>query len=111
MARANFRLSTIFIVLMCLSPIKATPITISEVQKDNSTTEGVIWNSFSQANEIPKLLEIKKWEITASETPASKKKVATENKMTIPESESLILLGIGLAGIAALLKKKPQKLH
>jgi hypothetical protein len=111
MARANFRLSTIFIVFMCLSPIKATPITINEVQKDNPTTEAIIWNSFPQTNEMLKLLELKKREVTADEAPANKKKAATENKMTIPESQSLILLGIGLAGIAALMKKKSQKFH
>ena len=111
MVRANFRLSTIFIVFMCLSPIKATPITINEVQKDNPTTEAIIWNSFPQTNEMLKLLELKKWEVTADEASANKKKAATENKMTIPESQSLILLGIGLAGIAALMKKKSQKFH
>ena len=111
MARANFRLSTIFIVFLCLSPIKATPITINEVQKDNPETEAVTWSSFSQTNEMPKLLELKKWEVAANEAPINKKKTATESKMTIPESQSLILLGIGLAGIAALMKKKSQKLH
>lgn len=110
MARANFRLSTIFIVFMCLSPVKATPITMNEVQKDNPITEA-IWNPFPQTNEMPKLLEIKKWEATANEVPINKKKTATVNKMTIPEAQSLILLGIGLAGIAALMKKKSQKLH
>lgn len=105
MVRAGCRLSVIFIILTCLSPVGATPITILEFQKDESIAEAILWNSFAQIQETSRPPEIERWERAKNELAVGTVKAAPESKMTIPESESLILLGIGLAGIAALMKK------
>ena len=100
MARANCQLSAIFCVLVCLSPVGATPITMTEFQRDDSIAEAIRWASFTQIYEMSRPVEIRARNESTSTQPT------TENNTVIPESGSLILLGIGLAGLAALMKKK-----
>ena len=108
MVRASCRLSIVFIILTCLSPVGATPITIIEFQKDKSIAEAIIWSPLAQMQETPRPPEIERWERAKNELAVGNVKAPTESNLTIPESGSLILLGIGLAGIAALMKK-PSK--
>ena len=108
MVRASCRLSIAFSILTCLSPVGATPITILEFQKDESIAESFLWHSFAQIQETSRPPEIERWERAKNELAVGTVKAAPENNLTIPESESLILLGIGLAGIAALMKR-PSK--
>ncbi len=105
MVRASCRISVIFIILICSSPVEATPITILEFQKDKSIAETILWKSFAQIQQTSRPPEIERWERAKNELAVGNVKAAPESNMTIPESGSLILLGIGLAGIAALMKK------
>ncbi len=110
MARAACRLSVIFCVLVCLSPVGATPITLAEFQKDDSIVQAMKWDLLVQIQEMSRPLEIEKWQRVKTETGANSS-ATTVSRMTIPESQSLVLLGIGLAGIAVLMKKKSRKLR
>ncbi len=107
MAGANCRMSVIYCALVCLSPVGATPIKIPEFQKDNAIVEAVRWSSLTQVQELSITLEIENWEKARSELSASSFQPAAEHSTVIPEPQSLILLGIGLAAFAALMKKKP----
>jgi PEP-CTERM motif len=104
MAIAKCRLSALIIAFICLSPVGATPITLSEFQQNDPVVEAIRLNSFPRILEIPKPIEIEKWEKEKNENEARK----SESSMALPEPQSLILLGIGLAGLAVLMKKKPH---